>query len=379
MKNRKILLWFSLAVLLSFTGLPLRQTLLAKEEPLVVQSEPSPTTEQSLIESQTPNSTQPPVISQSSEPQMSTTNTSASETMNSTPTSESSTVISESTTSTVTSSSQEKLEASESFTATAPAQTIAASTSVIQSPATKQEVEENYQFSVTKNQTTQEFIDTIGEDAQTIAWKEELYASVMIAQAILETGSGNSQLARPPHHNLFGIKGSYQGKQVNFATQEDNGSGQLYTIQSSFRQYPSYKESLEDYAALLKKGTSGNSTFYQGVWKESAKTYQEATKALTGKYATDTQYDKKLNALIETYQLTDYDQDPAKMKKAKGSKANEKKSTKSSTKESDTTASTTADQTAEEVLREETVQGVTRLLPIPQRPAKQIPGRLTTQ
>lgn len=179
---------------------------------------------------------------------------------------------------------------------------------VLPAPTPVEKVEENYQFSVVKNQTTEEFIQRIGKDAQQIAWEEGLYASVMIAQAILETGSGNSQLARPPYHNLFGIKGSYQGKQVRFNTQEDTGNGNLYTIQAAFRQYPSYKESLADYAALLKKGLSGNPGFYQATWKDHAATYQEATKALTGKYATDTAYDKKLNALIETYELTRYDQ-----------------------------------------------------------------------
>ena len=161
---------------------------------------------------------------------------------------------------------------------------------VIAPPVTAKKVEENYQFSVVKNQTTEEFIQDIGKDAQQIAWDEGLYASVMFAQAILETGSGNSQLARPPHHNLFGIKGSYQGKQVNFNTQEDKGNGELNTIQSNFRQYPSYKESLEDYAALLKNGLSGNTGFYQATWKVNATTYQDASKSLTGKYATDTSY-----------------------------------------------------------------------------------------
>ncbi|MGG5332482.1 glucosaminidase domain-containing protein [Enterococcus sp. AZ163] len=183
--------------------------------------------------------------------------------------------------------------------------------SSIEKPAIlpEEEIEENYQFSFTRSQTTESFIQAISKDAQQIAWKEDLYASVMIAQAILETGSGNSQLARPPHHNLFGIKGSYQGKNVTFNTQEDQGNGQLYTTKAAFRQYPSYKESLEDYAALLRKGIPGNAEFYQATWKENAATFQEASKALTGKYATDTSYDKKLNALIETYQLMQFDQE----------------------------------------------------------------------
>ena len=38
----------------------------------------------------------------------------------------------------------------------------------------------------------------------------------------------------------------------------------------------------------------------------------QGNKILTGRYATDTYYDKKLNALIETYQLTEYDQEKKK-------------------------------------------------------------------
>ena len=46
--------------------------------------------------------------------------------------------------------------------------------------------------------------------------------------------------------------------------------------------------------------------------KANTTNYQQATKFLTGRYATDTYYDKKLNALIETYQLTEYDQEKKK-------------------------------------------------------------------
>ena len=108
---------------------------------------------------------------------------------------------------------------------------------------------------------------------------------------------------------MFGIKGTHNGKGVSFATQEDLGDGTLYTTQATFRQYENYEDSLNDYAQLLKEGLTGNSHFYDGVWKTNAKTYQEATKFLTGRYATDTSYDKKLNGLIETYDLTKYDKE----------------------------------------------------------------------
>lgn len=251
----------------------------------------------------------------------------------------------------------------------------------IQVPLPAAKVEENFQFSVTKNQTTEEFIQSIGADAQQIAWDKGLYASVMIAQAILETGSGNSQLARPPHHNLFGIKGSYQGKNVSFNTQEDKGNGQLYTIQSTFRQYPSYKESLEDYAELLRNGLSGNPSFYQATWKENATTYREATKALTGKYATDTSYDKKLNALIETYELVRFDAELNKAEETvKPSDTSELSEPTEAIKESPSSSSEASSESIETNVRvEKTKQKVQMMLPAAQRPAKQLIGNRTAQ
>lgn len=167
-------------------------------------------------------------------------------------------------------------------------------------------------FVVQENASTSEFIIKIGEEARVIGQRHDLYASVMIAQAILESGSGNSALAAPPNYNLFGIKGAYHGQSVSFPTQEDDGKGKMTTIHADFRQYPSYKESLTDYSKLIINGLAGNPTFYHGVLKANTTDYQQATKFLTGRYATDTYYDKKLNALIETYQLTEYDQEKKK-------------------------------------------------------------------
>lgn len=159
-----------------------------------------------------------------------------------------------------------------------------------------------------KNQSTEEFVESIGDKAREVGQEYGLYASVMIAQAILETGSGSSELSQSPNHNLFGIKGSYKGESVRFNTSEDNGKGQLYTVQASFRKYPGYKESFEDYAELLTDKEKGNGKFYEGTLKKNTKSYKEATKYLTGRYATDTLYDKKLNKLIEAYDLTFFDQ-----------------------------------------------------------------------
>jgi len=158
-----------------------------------------------------------------------------------------------------------------------------------------------------KNLQTERFIESIAEDARELGLEYDVFASVMIAQAILESGSGMSQLASAPHYNLFGIKGSFKGQYVSFSTQEDRGDGSHYSIQALFRSYPSYKEALGDYVNLIRGGVAGNDAFYQSAWRSEAKNYLRATDALTGKYATDTAYNNKLNSIIAAYNLTQYD------------------------------------------------------------------------
>ena len=157
------------------------------------------------------------------------------------------------------------------------------------------------------NNDTAKFIASIAEQSRVIAADNNLYASVMIAQAILESGSGSSTLSQAPNYNLFGIKGSYNKQSVKMLTQEDSGNGSLYTITSNFKRYDSTSASLQDYASLLKNGTIGNANIYAKAWKSNAKTPADAAKALQGLYATDTSYAAKLDGLIKEYDLTKYD------------------------------------------------------------------------
>ena len=53
---------------------------------------------------------------------------------------------------------------------------------------------------------------------------------------------------------------------------------------------------------------SHNKEFYKPIWKSETKSYKDATKYLEGRYATDKQYSKKLNSIIEAYNLTKYDE-----------------------------------------------------------------------
>ena len=162
-------------------------------------------------------------------------------------------------------------------------------------------------FNVVDSQDTRKFIKSIAKDAHKIGQKEKIYASVMMAQAILESDSGKSNLAQSPNYNLFGVKGSYNGESVNFNTLEAGSDNQMFSINAGFRKYPNLKSSLQDYADLIKNGIEGNPTIYKPTWKSEALTYKEATSHLSHSYATDPNYAKKLNSIIKHYNLTAFD------------------------------------------------------------------------
>ncbi|QIL46922.1 hypothetical protein G7081_07455 [Vagococcus coleopterorum] len=155
----------------------------------------------------------------------------------------------------------------------------------------------------------QRFISAIGEVAQKKAAENDLFASVMIAQAALESNFGTSVLGSEPNNNLFGIKwnkGDLWDK-VFVWTKEANEKGELVDVYASFRKYPDIKYSLQDNVDKLKKGVSWDKNRYKGAWKSVAKKYSNATKHLQGRYATDPNYAQKLNKLIEQYQLNRFD------------------------------------------------------------------------
>ena len=164
-------------------------------------------------------------------------------------------------------------------------------------------------FNVVDSQDTRDFIQSIAKDAHQIGKDQDIYASVMIAQAILESDSGKSSLAQSPNHNLFGIKGDYKGQSVTFNTLEADSSNHMFSIQAGFRKYPSTKQSLEDYADLIKHGIDGNPSIYKPTWKSEALSYKDATSHLSRSYATDPNYSKKLNSIIKHYHLTSFDKE----------------------------------------------------------------------
>ncbi|MDN6639966.1 MAG: glucosaminidase domain-containing protein [Tetragenococcus sp.] len=163
---------------------------------------------------------------------------------------------------------------------------------------------EEYQVSESE---ASDLINQIGTSAQQIADSNDLYASVMIAQALLESGNGSSSLSSSPTHNLFGVKAYGQEPSIWLST-EEYIDGEYETMNEPFRIYDSYEESLQDHAALLKSSSySTDAPNYQGAWKSQTASYTDATAFLTGRYATDPDYGEKLNSLIQSYNLTQFD------------------------------------------------------------------------
>lgn len=152
------------------------------------------------------------------------------------------------------------------------------------------------------------FFNSISKVSVEIAHTYGIFPSVMMAQAGLESGWGGSDLAAI-YHNYFGVKGSHEGQSVTMRTREESNGNSFY-INAGFAHYPSPKESMVEYAKLMKNGPGGNSAFYSGTWRADGKSYKDATLALQGRYATDGIYAEKLNHVIQLYGLERFDAVP---------------------------------------------------------------------
>ncbi|WP_159446070.1 GW dipeptide domain-containing protein [Carnobacterium iners] len=158
------------------------------------------------------------------------------------------------------------------------------------------------------------FINATSAYATSVANEYGIYPSVMLAQAALESDWGTSMLAYNPNFNYFGIKGSYNNNFFTKYTREYSEKDGWTIIKANFKKYLSVNSAFIDYADKLTKGPgwdnengSWDKNFYSGTWRINADTYKDATKSLLNKYATDPNYNTKLDAIIETYNLTRFD------------------------------------------------------------------------
>lgn len=130
------------------------------------------------------------------------------------------------------------------------------------------------------------FVNGIAADIVNVCNSNKLYASVAMAQAVLESGYGTSSLAQEAH-NLFGIKAdsTWKGATYTKSTKEVI-NGRTVTINASFRKYASIKDSIADYAKKLESRAQ-----YANAFAPKSANYVASIKAIkAGGYATSTTY-----------------------------------------------------------------------------------------
>ena len=145
----------------------------------------------------------------------------------------------------------------------------------------------------------QAFVSLVAPGAIAAQQRYGIPAAVTIAQAIDESGWGQSELATADH-NLFGIKGTGPaGSDVRPTQEYENGI--WVTRTAPFRVYHNIAESIADHSQLLATGQA-----YQHAM--AARHVPDAfAAALTGVYATDPDYGSNLIALMRLYNLYRYD------------------------------------------------------------------------
>lgn len=157
--------------------------------------------------------------------------------------------------------------------------------------------------------TSDAFLSKVSLQAQKMSKKYGVYASLMLAQAALESGWGTSTLSTQAN-NFFGMKATgWTGATYSVKAAEQDGNGKTYYIVAPFRKYISYQASFDDYGLKMRTTLDNYGGLrYSKTWLESASSPSAAAKAIkAASYATDKNYASKLINHITSYNLTKYD------------------------------------------------------------------------
>lgn len=172
------------------------------------------------------------------------------------------------------------------------------------------------QASSLKNLSEAEAVAKIGPLFTENQKQSGILACVSMAQFILESGYGTSELAQNAN-NCFGMKADLSGNTwPNSAwdgtsvytkkTQEQNDDGSMVTITADFRKYACVEDSIADHAAYLLGAMNGTKKRYEGL--AGCTDYKKAVQLIKdGGYATSYTYVQNLCSIIERWNLTKYD------------------------------------------------------------------------
>ena len=145
--------------------------------------------------------------------------------------------------------------------------------------------------------------------------KTGVLASISLAQFILESGYGKSELAQQAN-NCFGMKKSlsgntwagsvWDGKSIYTKKTKEQRSWGTETVTAEFRRYACIEVSIADHSAYLTGARKGSALRYEGL--KGCTDYRKAAQIVkAGGYATSTTYVDKLCSIIEQWKLTQYD------------------------------------------------------------------------
>lgn len=152
--------------------------------------------------------------------------------------------------------------------------------------------------------TKSEFIPTIAPlvVAENQRRGKPLFPSVVIAQAICESGWGQSQIMMKANA-IFGIKAfsDWKGKVYNAKTQECYDGSNYTDIQACFRAYNNLQESISDYFDLITKSERYRKACVANSPLECI------TAIKNGGYATSPTYINTIMSIINSNNLTKYD------------------------------------------------------------------------
>ena len=176
----------------------------------------------------------------------------------------------------------------------APVEASQASVAMYKAAATTNNVDLST-ITFSNNAKSQAFIQSVAQGAINGWHTYQVLPSVTVAQAILESGWGSSYLSTAAH-NLFGIKGSYNGNSIRLQTREVY-NGQSVYIYDNFRAYANNDQSVEDHGAFLNQ----NSRYHNLLGDTSY--VSVANKLRADGYATDPNYASALINLVQTYGL----------------------------------------------------------------------------
>ena len=154
-----------------------------------------------------------------------------------------------------------------------------------------------------------EFLSVI-KDGSVKSWNSHsVLPSLVASQSILESGWGESELAKNAN-NLFGIKADsdWQGDVYAVDTKEFL-NGEWTTVKANFRKYDDIGESIIDHANFFVENDFRRNNYKHLIGETD---YKKAVKAILKpvadySYATDPNYEDKIIKLIEQYKLYEWD------------------------------------------------------------------------